>query len=237
MKAFSIPRHILLAIGALLFGFGMSACGDDPVAPDPNAGKTAPATMFHAQYDEQPAKVDFVYNTQILADDLTYGMTSVEDVQIGSNTTIKITPLSGGNQLASASAKVDSLTSTWFVYTGSGSEETAFAVATPKGTAVAGAAGIRMIHASPGAPKLELHQLAANGGLVGDVVEYKKSSATFTPVLVATQILVITREDDTEVVSLPVVLEAGKFYTVVVYGNPTQAATSNKITAKLVVEP
>jgi hypothetical protein len=84
---------------------------------------------------------------------------------------------------------------------------------------------------------VELHQLAANGALVGEAVEYKKSSAAFTPVIVSTPMLVITKEDDTELVSMPVTLVAGKNYSVVVYGNPNAAATANKLTAKLFVEP
>ena len=217
-------------------GIGVGACGDDPVAPDPNQGKTAKVTTFYAQIDENPSSVKFMYNTQTLVSALSYGQSQVVDLQIGGNTTVKVTGLSG-TELTSAGAKVDSLTSTWFVYSGSGTSSESFGVATPKGTNVAGAAGVRMINASPGSPKLEMHQLAANGSLVGEALDYKKSSTSFTPVIVATTNLVVTKEDDTELIVLPVTLEAGKRYTVIVYGNPNTSATANRITAKLVVEP
>jgi hypothetical protein len=36
---------------------------------------------------------------------------------------------------------------------------------------------------------------------------------------------------------MPVTLEAGKRYTVIVYGNPSASATANQMTAKIVAEP
>ncbi len=236
MKAFLTSRRALLTFAAALLGFGITACGDDPVAPDPNLGKTAKVTTFYAQIDENPSKVKFMYNGQAIVDELAYGMPQVASLQIGSNINVKMTGLSG-TQLAEASAKVDSLTSTWFVYSGSGTGSEGFAVATTKGASVSGTAGVRMIHASPGAPKVELHQLAANGPMVGEAIEYKRSSSAFTPVLVATPTLVITKEDDSELVVMPVTLEEGKRYTIIVYGNPNSSATANPLTAKLVVEP
>ncbi len=236
MKVLLLSRRALLGLMVAGAGLGFSACGDDTVAPDPNAGKTAKVTVMHAQIDENPSQVNFMYTAQTIASAVAYGIPQTADLQIGSNTNVKVTGLSG-TELKSTSAKVDSNTATWFVYTGAGTTSEAFSVATPKGAAVAGAAGVRVIHASPGAPKVELHQLAANGAMVGEAIEYKRGSSAFTPVIVTTPTLVITKEDDTELVSLPVTLTAGQRYTVIVYGNPNSTATANKLTAKLVMEP
>lgn len=226
-----------LAVVALSLG-AVSCGGDEPTGPDPNEGKKAKVTAFYAQIDETPAKVDFMYNTTEIVNELTYGMTATADLQIGSNITVKVTGLSGTELSgATASAKVDTATATWFVYSGSGTTTEAFAVATPKRTIGTGQAGLRLIHASPGAPKVEMHLLSNDGAVIGAAVEYKKGSTEFTPVQITTPNVVITREDDTELVPLNITLEQGKLYTVVVYGNPQSSATANKLTAKLVVEP
>jgi|GEM_PF-3022570 len=225
---------LMLAVAAL--GLGAVSCSDDSTGPDPNAGKTARVTVMHAQIDENPSKVNFMYTTTQIATEVAYGETRAADLQIGSNITVKATGLSG-TELANASAKVDSSTATWFVYSGSGTGSEAFAVATPKRTIGVGQAGVRMIHASPGAPKVEMHLLSADGAVVGAAVEYKRGSTEFTPVQITTPTVVITQEDDTELVPLNVTLEEGKLYTVVVYGNSNSNATSNQLTAKLVAEP
>jgi hypothetical protein len=100
---------------------------------------------------------------------------------------------------------------------------------------------VRFINASKNASKTKVLLDVAQGSEVTGAVEYGRSNGTFRPVNVNTSALVMVDESGRTLVTYPLTgaaaLVAGKKYTLIMYGNADEAATNNKVEARLIIEP
>jgi hypothetical protein len=238
MKFSLLWNSVLLAAVAAV---GISGCSDDTVAPDPNAGKTSAITIFHAVPDYTTPVVVRASNT-VISNSLAYGAPTTAQAQIGSGTTVSVKS-SAGTDLGSTGLQIDSTRSVWVLFaglfTGSGAQKsTVFGFSDPKPTVSATKALVRLIHASPNAPSVSLRIGDSTGADLATNISYKNKS-DFKSVDTTNKTLVVTKETgNTQLLSLPVTLVAGKVYTVIVYGSADVAAVDPyKLAAKIVAEP
>jgi hypothetical protein len=236
-----MKRKVFLSLASLVF-FTFIGCSDDPVTPppDPNLGKLAPITLFHAHNDLSDVSVVVRSQDTIRVSNLAYGKDTSIKVQIGTNSKLSFSNLSGSTTKAIEAVVFDSL-STWLVFSGSSNNYDAFTVSTQRITSLlaAGEAGVRVINAAQNlANKITVKQNSVTGvAIAADIDEKASSSFVSVPAASITK-FVVTDNASKEIVSLTpqVPLEAGKLYTVIVYGS---GATSSllPVTGKIVMEP
>lgn len=224
-----------LAMAAVLLGIGLGSCGDDePVAPKP-VGFSA-VTMMHADPSE-PGTVEFRGDTAALAA-LGYGTTGQAVVP---NTSAGVAiRRADGSQLASARMQPDSSVSVWVILSGTSQQHDAYQIRTSKIVPAAGKVGLRVVHASSGAPDLRVRLNTSVGTAITPVALGYRSATTYVDLPVAsTGNLVVVADSTTTLMTIPVAgqLEAGSLYTVVLYGSTDSAADpSVRLTYRMVKE-
>ena len=225
----------------LLFFVTVAGCADDPVTPppDPNLGKRAPVTVFHAHNDLYTTT--FVVRSQdtVRANSLSYGMDTTFNVQIGTNSKLSVALPSGTPEKKIEAPVFDSL-STWVVVRGGGASLDAFSVSTKRVTPAAGKIGIRVINASENVSnKIQAWVDQIDGAKIGDPIDAKESTnfTILSPTGIA-KFVISNSSGSQEILSVTpqTALEAGKLYTVIIYGSGT-AGTIVPLKGKLVTEP
>jgi hypothetical protein len=240
-------RSIAGKFAAVLIGFtalGIGGCGDDEVVtPDPNAGKKAPLLLLHANPGFSNPVV-FYDGTTLIAN-VAYGAPSQQAVQIGSRTiNVKATD---GTQLTSASnLQIDSMHTAWVIHTGSANDSKTIANSTLRDTAAmrtalnSGMALVRLINASKTVGKVALRVGSSLGSKVADNLDFQGVSS-YTAIDTTNHKLIFTKETGTDTIAVnPVTVnvEAGKTYSVVIFGSADPAAVDpNKLNAIIVTEP
>lgn len=228
-----------LLLFSLLLSTSLVSCGDDPIAPDPNAGRRSTISAFYAHPDlTLPVYVKVGDSVSINA--LEYGQFASALAPVGDRKII-FQGQSGTELTSSGDVKIDTGRSVWAIYSGSGTDDEVVAVSTPLTKVAAPLAGVRFIHASKNAAKVKVHlDVAAGSAMTPNFIEYGKSNDAFTPINVNTTALVMVNEGGTEILSVPLsgaaALSPGKLYTLVMYGNATGSGT-NRLTAAIKLEP
>lgn len=235
----------LLLLLALVLSSTLLSCSDDPVAVDPNIGRKATYIAFYAHPDEPASSLNVSVDDSVGVSALTYGTYAYGKGQVGANKKIRFQGLSGTEFATTNEVNLDTGRSVIAVYTGLGTsaEDEAFAVSTPYGPKLgANLAGVRFVHASKNAGIVKVFLNVAAGPTMTNIVDYRGSNNAFTQIGVSTTALVVANEDgSTTFATLDLTganaLEAGKRYTVVLYGNAASGATTNKLTLAVVPDP
>jgi hypothetical protein len=234
----------LLLLLCLALSTSLVSCADDPIAPDPNAGRRATISAFYAHPDVPASALNVSVDDSITISGLGYGQFASGLAPVGGSKRIKFQGLSGTEFATTNEVNIDSGRSVWGVYSGLGTsaEDEAFAISTPNGPAVAaGLAGVRFIHASKNAGKVRVYLNVAAGSAMTDFVEYKQSNNAFTQIGINTTALVVVNEASNLVTTLDLSglagLVEGKRYTVILYGNADANATTNAVTTAIKLEP
>lgn len=203
--------------------------------------KRAPIGVFYAQPDlTLPVFVNV--RDSVLVSGLVYGQYATALAPVGERR-IVFQATSGTELAASDIVQIDSASSLLAIYSGIGVDDEVIAVSTPRGTAPAAPlVGVRFIHASKNAPSVRLHLEAAAGPtLTQTPVSYGTSNNAFTVISANTTALVVVDDAGTTLLTLPLTgadaLTAGKLYTVVMYGNASENATANRLTARILLDP
>jgi hypothetical protein len=234
-------KKLLLLLTLALTTTGLSSCGDDPVAADPNAGKRTHISAFYAHPD-QTLPVYVKVGDSVTIRDLQYGQFASGLAPYGDREVI-FQAQSGTELVKSGNVNIQPERSVWAIYSGTGLNQEVLLSSTLKGTAPAAPfAGVRFIHASKNAGKVKVRLDAASGAaLTQDLVEYGRSNDAFTTINVSTTALVVVNESGNAIYTLPLTdfaaLLPGKLYTVVLYGNADANATTNKLEARVMLEP
>ena len=232
-------KKLLILLSFVLLSTALASCGDDPIAPDPNAGRRATISAFYAHPDLTiPIYVKVGDSISISA--LSYGQFQSALAPVGDRKII-FQGQSGTELTSSGDVRIDTNRSVWAIYSGIGTDDETIAISTEKGTVPPTLAGVRFIHASKNAPKVKLHlDVAAGSAVTPNYIEYGKSNDAFTPINVTTQALVMVNESGTGIYTLDLsgfaALVPGKRYTAVMYGNYEGTGT-NALTARILLEP
>lgn len=236
MNRSTFLRRSLLLAGLAVFGFGLSACGDDdPVAPEPTT--SSKVIVMHANPGTSN-NVVFKQDVNTLAT-LGYGTVGTSTVRDG-NRTVDVRGLDGSS-LGSVGVTLDSTTSTWVLFTGTLTDRAVFKATTKKITPSASSAAVRVIHASHNAGDINLKLNSLNGSpFTTDKISYKGASA-YTDLPVSTERLIVVKTSDaaTSALEIPLTgqITAGQSYTIVVYGSAdAQADPTVKLTSKIVAD-
>jgi hypothetical protein len=231
----------LLLLLVLALSTTLVSCAEETTAPDPNAGKRTFISAFYAHPDQTlPVYVKVADSVTIRA--LEYGQYASGLAPYGDRK-VTFQAQSGTELVTSGDVKIDPDRSTWAIYAGTGLNQEVITSSTVKGvTPAAPFAGVRFIHASKNAGKVKVRLDATSGpALTQDFVEYGKSNDAFTTINVSTTALVMVNEAGNAIYTLPLTdlaaLLPGKLYTVVLYGNADANATSNKLAARVLLEP
>jgi hypothetical protein len=196
---------------------------------------------FYAQPD-LTLPVFLKVKDDVLVSGLQYGQYETADAPIGERTIVFQTT-SGVELASSQKLDVDSAHSLIAIYSGLGTGNEVIAINTPRGTAPASPlAGVRFIHASKNAPKVKVTLDVAQGpAMTPNFIEYGTSNDAFTQINLNTSALVIVDEEGATLFTLPLsgatALQAGKLYTVVMYGNATPDAPANRLSARIILDP
>jgi hypothetical protein len=232
----------LLLLLSLALSTSLASCGgEDPVTPDPNAGKRSTISAFYA-HPGQTLPAYFEVDDSITISALEYGQYASGLAPVG-NKKIVIQDQSGVEIATTPEVTINSSRSVWAIYAGLATNNEAIAISDTLGPALsAPLAGVRFINASKNASKTKVHLDVAQGSeLTTNAVEFGKSNGTFKPINASTTALVMVDESNKVLVSYPLTgaaaLEAGKKYTLIMYGNAATGATSNQVTARLIMEP
>lgn len=231
----------LLLLLSLALSTTLVSCADETVAPDPNAGKRTYISAFYAHPDQTlPVYVKVADSVTIRA--LEYGQFASGLAPYGDQK-VTFQAQSGTELVTSGDVTIAPERSAWAIYAGTGVGQEVITSSTVKGVAPAAPfAGVRFIHASKNAGKVKVHLDAASGpALTQNFVEYGKSNDAFTTINVSTTALAMVNESGATIYTLPLsdlaALLPGKLYTVVLYGNADVSATTNMLTARVLLEP
>jgi hypothetical protein len=235
-------KRLLLLLALFASTSILSACADDPAAPeDPNKGLRSTISAFYAHPD-LTLPIYLKIDDSISISALSYGQYANGLAPAGTKKVI-FQGQSGTELTSKEGVTINASRSVWAVYSGIGTDDETITISDTIGPAIpAPLAGIRFIHASKNASKTRVVLDVAQGSeLTNGAVEYGRSNAVFKPVNVNTTALLMIDESGRTLVNYPLTgvaaLEPGKKYTLIMYGNAAQNATSNQITARLIMEP
>jgi hypothetical protein len=234
-------KKLLLLVTLVLSSALASCAGEDPVTPDPNAGKRTYISAFYAHPDQTlPVYVKVGDSVTIRA--LEYGQFASGLAPYGDRP-VTFQAQSGTELITSGNVNIQPDRSAWAIYAGTGLNQEVITSSIAKGTLPSAPfAGVRFIHASKNAGKVKVRLDATSGpALTQDFVDYGKSSDAFTTINVSTTALVMVNEAGNAIYTLPLTglaaLLPGKLYTVVLYGNADVNAVNNKLAARVLLEP
>lgn len=220
----------------LFFAVALAGCSGDTVAPNPDAGKTHLLHGFYAQVD-QSLPVHISSNGTTVVADMNYGVHRTGLAGVGDEVPFDITAQSG-SKLASTKLKNRDGYSSWVIYAGTGTTNEAVGLTTKLDTIPANLAGLQLINVAANTTPVKLFVEAVGGLQVGNSVNYKSVSSSFTKLPVSVNNLVLTDDKDKVLLNIGVKdsLQAGHSYTLVIYGN-AQSTGVNPVAAQLVPEP
>jgi hypothetical protein len=214
-------------------GFGVGACSDSTTEPTPTGSSMI--SVMHAN----PAYTSDVIpkrESTTLASALSYGGSASVSVPNG-NSTITFAA-TDGTELASAQAQLDSSHSAWVIFSGDANERTGFAVVSKKISISSGNAAVRVIQASKTAPPVKIRINDINGlALTNGSIPYKSGSDFVNvPVATTTDLIVVNNNTSDSLMAVPLTLQAGSQYTVVIYGSASVTGQYG-LTSKVFVDP
>lgn len=233
-------RFTLPAIFALLLGgLTIVGCGDDEPTGPAELDGVSNLLMMHAN----PGFTNDVYffrnGSTTLNTSLTYGNFSTEEIPNGNSVTINAKG-ADGTDLTSTSSKIDSGAHQAAIFTGTATSYELFMIATPDLTDLgSGNVAVRFVHAEKDAQGRRLRVNTVNGPLLttSDITYKTSSEYTTVPVSSTTSFWIVDPTATDEPIQVDATgLEAGNYYTVVLFGAKAAAAPANQPKGTLIKE-
>lgn len=233
MNRISILLNRLLAFVVVALGLAVVGCGDDPAGPSGPTGSSK-ITVMHAN-PGYTSDVVFKQDTTTLGR-LPYAGALGVNVNNG-NRKIDIRA-TDGSVLTSTDITLDSTVSVWVIFTGIGTDRESFKVSTKKATLSPTNALVRIVHASKNLEPITVKIGDASGpALNTSATPYKQSTDYVSVPPTTTTQLVVLKTNNTQVLVVDVngKIQAGKAYTIVLYGSTDPSAADEvKLTSKLI---
>jgi hypothetical protein len=235
-RLLTLSRYCFLIVAVVVAGALFSACSDEPSGPPPPAGSST-ITVMHANADYS-STVRFARDTAVLADDVVFGVPRKATIPNG-NSKIVVRS-SGGTELKSADVSLDSTFSSWVIFGGTLASPDAFVVKTKKLTPSAGSCAVRVVNASNNAGNVSVRLNSTAGpAFTAEKIPYKGASA-YVELQLTTVSLVVNKEDNSGIILTITTgagtFQAGKSYTVVIYGSTDPNAGQSVRIQSLIME-
>lgn len=228
-------RMLQLFLGLVVAGLGLAVGGCSDTTTEPTPTGTSLISVMHAN----PAYTSDVIpkrESTTLVSTLSYGSAATVTVPNG-NSTVKFAA-TDGTELASAQAQLDSTHSAWVIFSGDANERTGFSVVTKKISIATDNAAVRIIHASKTAPPVKVKINDINGlALTNGSVPYKSGTDFVNvPVATTTQLIIVNNNTSDSLMTVPLTLQSGSQYTVVLYGSASVTGQYG-LTSRVAVDP